>query len=301
MKKAVLKGAIPVDQFFSKSSNYKIFCEADKTYAATLNQSNIEANNNKFYIIQLLQHEAFANEFILFTRWGRVGVQGQSSEANFKNRDVAVREYSKKLNEKRKTYKEVEMNYEENVEPEKKESRPKKDGPASALVPQVQDLIRLIFDMKMMARQMKEIGYDANKMPLGKLAKSSILKGYTILQEIMNELKGKNRTEVINKLSGDFFSEIPHNFGFRKMQEFVLKTEQKVKEKLEMLQSLEDIQVFTRLLDDGAEDGEVNQLDSNYLKLSTAITPLDKASPTYQLLLQYVANTHAATHKAYRL
>jgi len=47
--------------------------------------------------------------------------------------------------------------------------------------------------MKMMTKQMKEIGYDANKMPLGKLAKSSILKGYEILREIATELKEKNR------------------------------------------------------------------------------------------------------------
>jgi poly [ADP-ribose] polymerase 2/3/4 len=49
----------------------------------------------------------------------------------------------------------------------------------------VQDLIRLIFDMKMMAKQMKEIGYDAKKMPLGKLAKTSISKGYEILKSLM--------------------------------------------------------------------------------------------------------------------
>jgi predicted DNA-binding WGR domain protein len=48
-----------------------------------------------------------ASEFVLFTRWGRVGVQGQTAEANFKNRDLAIKEYNKKLNEKRKTYKEV--------------------------------------------------------------------------------------------------------------------------------------------------------------------------------------------------
>jgi poly [ADP-ribose] polymerase 2/3/4 len=39
--------------------------------------------------------------------------------------------------------------------------------------------------MKMMANQMKEIGYDAKKMPLGKLAKSSISKGYEILKSLM--------------------------------------------------------------------------------------------------------------------
>jgi len=53
----------------------------------------------------------------------------------------------------------------------------------------VQDLIRLIFDMKMMAKQMKEIGYDAKKMPLGKLAKTSISKGYEILKSLMEEIK----------------------------------------------------------------------------------------------------------------
>ena len=41
--------------------------------------------------------------------------------------------------------------------------------------------------MKMMNNQMKEIGYDAKKMPLGKLAKSSIMKGYEALKGLMDE------------------------------------------------------------------------------------------------------------------
>lgn len=60
--------------------------------------------------------------------------------------------------------------------------------------------------MKMMNNQMKEIGYDAQKMPLGKLAKSSILKGYEALKGLMEEIKGKKRSEVINRLSSDFYS-----------------------------------------------------------------------------------------------
>lgn len=68
-----------------------------------------------------------------------------------------------------------------------------------------------------------------------------------------------------------------------------------------MLQSLEDIQVFTKLLDEGKISSDMNQLDSNYLKLNTTITPLDKKSDTYKLLVEYVDNTHAATHTAYRL
>jgi len=68
-----------------------------------------------------------------------------------------------------------------------------------------------------------------------------------------------------------------------------------------MLQSLEDIQVFTKLLDEGSLDSDMNELDSNYAKLNMKISPIDKNSPTYQLLLKYVANTHASTHTAYKL
>lgn len=50
--------------------------------------------------------------------------------------------------------------------------------------------------MKMMNNQMKEIGYDAKKMPLGKLAKSAIMKGYEALKGLMDEVKGKKRKEV---------------------------------------------------------------------------------------------------------
>jgi poly [ADP-ribose] polymerase len=38
----------------------------------------------------------------------------------------------------------------------------------------VQDLVKLIFDIKMMHSQMKDIGYDEKRSPLGLLAKASI-------------------------------------------------------------------------------------------------------------------------------
>ena len=62
------------------------------------------------------------------------------------------------------------------------------------------------------------------------------------------------------------------------MHHFLLDTEKKIKEKLEMLQSLEDIQVFTKILDEGKINSDMNELDSNYLKLNTEIEPLPKDS-----------------------
>lgn len=50
-------------------------------------------------------------------------------------------------------------------------------------------------------------------MPLGKLSKIQIAKGFEVLEEIeaaINQKKGKGRLE---ELSSKFYTTIPHNFG----------------------------------------------------------------------------------------
>ncbi|KAF9915162.1 Poly [ADP-ribose] polymerase 2, partial [Modicella reniformis] len=68
--------------------------------------------------------------------------------------------------------------------------------PDSKLHPKVQELVELIFNTGMMSGQMKELDYDADKMPLDKLAKSMILRGYAVLKRISK-----------------FYTVISHNFG----------------------------------------------------------------------------------------
>ena len=58
-------------------------------------------------------------------------------------------------------------------------------------------LIELIFDTGMMKQQMVQIGYNPNKMPLGKLSKDSIKKGFKILEELMLEIKGNRNTKKV--------------------------------------------------------------------------------------------------------
>lgn len=65
------------------------------------------------------------------------------------------------------------------------------DFDKSQLPTTVKKLIELIFDLKMMNKQMIQIGYNTKKMPLGKLSKKSIQKGYEILEKLMKEIKGK--------------------------------------------------------------------------------------------------------------
>lgn len=71
-------------------------------------------------------------------------------------------------------------------------------------------------------------------------------------------MKGKKNLKVFQECSNDFYSYIPHDFGFIKMQNFILDTEQKIKAKLEMLQSLQDIQVYTKILNEGKISNDMN-------------------------------------------
>jgi predicted DNA-binding WGR domain protein len=42
-----------------------------------LNQTNIDSNNNKYYVIQLLQNDSNGS-YATWNRWGRVGLKGQN-------------------------------------------------------------------------------------------------------------------------------------------------------------------------------------------------------------------------------
>lgn len=68
-----------------------------------------------------------------------------------------------------------------------------------------------------------------------------------------------------------------------------------------MLQSLEDIQIFTKMLDEGKVASDINTLDSNYLKLKTNIEPIERTTDEFNIIQKYLKNTHAKTHSNYRL
>lgn len=48
----------------------------------------------------------------------------------------------------------------------------------------VQTLINDIFDLKMIENSIKSIGYDAKKMPLGKLDDVTVKQAYIVLKEV---------------------------------------------------------------------------------------------------------------------
>ena len=80
-----------VDPACPKAHSTEIAGNAD----VMLNQTNINANNNKFYRMQLLQ-EGPSNHW-LWTRWGRVGDKGQTQLQGPFSADTGLNEFKKKF------------------------------------------------------------------------------------------------------------------------------------------------------------------------------------------------------------
>lgn len=109
------------------------------------------------------------------------------------------------------------------------------------------------------------------------------------------------RRRLLNEGSSEFYSAIPHDFGYMNMQAFVLSTEEKVKQKLEMLSSLVQIQIYSSLMKEKLGGLEMSDVDIKYLKLKCHIAPLHPEAPMHHTIVKYIQNTHGKTHDKYEI
>ena len=294
-----------VDQHFADRAQYHICQDTDnefngKFFSCTLNKSDLDKNNNKFYIIQLLEHDS-TNELVLFTRWGRVGVPGNHEEKNV-DQNSGPRLFMKKYKDKTKHgYQEIFIDYETEV----KQEEPKEESKVSTskkkfkntLNQDVMDLISLIYNKKMINDNLHEIGYDSQKMPLGKLSPVTLTTGLNILKEIESELKKKSPNhENLKKYSSEFYTQIPHNFGFQKMSNFIIDTLEKVKEKIDMISVLSDMKITLKILEsvgkekseEEYENEEEKQIHDYYKQLKCDIRSISPSEEIYSILNKYL-------------
>ena len=308
MVTAIRKGRAAVDVECPRAKDCHVFEEGNKVWTVTLNQADLKNNANKYYIIQLLQSDSSQNQYFVWNRWGRVGYAGQNAlKGPFGDLNRAKVDYESKFRDKtRNGYIEVQIVYEEENEPKpvvetkknaKDKGKDKGKETKSALDISVQNLINLIFDLKSINRTLAEIGYDSKKMPLGKLSTATIKQGLEVLKAIESALPSKN-SNTLQDLSSKFYSLIPHDFGFQKMANFIINTQEKLKQKVEMLESLADMKIATNILEASVTGSPV---DSHYQKLKCNLKPIDKKDPVYKILVDYITNTHGGTHNYYTL
>ncbi|CAG8831578.1 13268_t:CDS:1 [Gigaspora margarita] len=314
MVKIIKKGKAPVDELFRMKDSYHVFSNDQATWDCLLNQTNAGSNNNKYFIIQLLESDAGANYYV-YSRWGRVGYDGQQAMLGpWTSLDTAKYEFEKKFRDKTKNkwmdvcqdqsnfkavkgkYTLLERDYGDDAvdvsTKNKAEVSPPPSIPESKLHPKIQDVIKMIFDVNLWNDAMVELNYDASKLPLGKLSKSTITRGYEILRSIEAVLINKEDGDLV-ELSNDFYTVIPHNFGFNKPP--IINNIAALKTKMAMVEALGEIEIASSLIKNA--DISKNPLDSNHDLLGLErMVPLDHDSAEFKLILNYVKNTQGITH-----
>ncbi|XP_069100419.1 poly [ADP-ribose] polymerase 2 [Pleurodeles waltl] len=317
VKTLVMNGKAPVDpECKAKVGKAHVYNEGDDIYDVMLNQTNLQFNNNKYYLIQLLEDD-HQKSFSVWMRWGRVGKVGQNSlvicgadlekakqifEKKFLDKthnDWHGRDFFEKVPGK---YDLLKLDYKPNAEDDIKlkdeteiDAVPK---PTSKLDTRVQDLLNLICNVQAMEDRIVEMKYDTKKAPLGKLTLEQIKAGYVSLKKIEDCIKKNQSGRTLVEACNEFYTRIPHDFGLKTPP--MIRTEEELKEKILLLEALGDIEIAIKLVKKEADSLE-HPLDQQYHKLDCALHPLNHNSEEFKIIDKYLQSTHAATHNDYTM
>ena len=300
-KTLVSNGEVELDQAVEDVARYRIV-EAkpseyeDKYYAVTLNYTNVQNNNNKFYIIQLLQ-DIHTKKFGVLYRWGRIGFFGQVNYVIYQTFEEAREAFLIKLQGKLE-YGYIKIKMQNKIKQEKNNDELDKND--DGLEKPLANLIRLIFDLKSMNQQIMKIGYDSDKIPLGQLSPQVISQGYKFLKNLENIIGNTNDKKSINTkeiydLSSKYFTIIPHNFGMNNMHKFVINSQERIKEENELLDSIKNIKIVSGILqqtnNNNKEKNEISLKEKlNEFKYDVAY--VSKEENIYSIIDKYLSKSN---------
>ncbi|KAF9769268.1 hypothetical protein IL306_013356 [Fusarium sp. DS 682] len=321
---------IPLDEHCTLPT-YQVYVDPDTglIYDASLNQTNSSANNNKFYRIQVLKNPK-SSDFKTWTRWGRVGETGQKAILGNGTVDDAIKQFQKKFkdksglawdnrtdNPKPGKYAFVERSYnpdsdddddEDDKKAVKKEAGEEEDEaspPECTLEKPVKELMELIFNQQYFQEAMSSLNYDANKLPLGKLSKTTILRGFQQLKDLAALIDdptlasskwNMTMAAATEHLSNTYYSFIPHAFGRNRPP--IIRDNKLLKQEIELLESLSDMKEATEIMKiDRKTRDTIHPLDRQFQGLGMEeMTPLDHKSSEFNHLKNYLNESRGSTH-----
>ncbi|XP_047982400.1 poly [ADP-ribose] polymerase 1 isoform X2 [Salvia hispanica] len=306
-----VKGQSAVHMQSGLQDSGHILEDGKSIYNTTLNMSDLSTGVNSYYILQVIQDDKSSDCFV-FRKWGRVGnekIGGNKLEEMHKS--DAIQEFKRLFLEKTgNTWESWERKEDFHKQPGRffpldidygvKDSSKKKqlDFTSSKLAPQLVELMKMLFNVEAYREAMMEFEINLSEMPLGKLSKSNIQKGFEALTQIQNLLKNNDydptvKESLIVDASNKFFTVIPS------IHPHVIKDEDDFKLKVKMLEALQDIEIASKLVGFDANTDE--SIDEKYEKLRCHVSPLSHDSEEFRLIKKYLQTTHAPTHTEWAL
>ena len=157
-----------------------------------------------------------------------------------------------------------------------------------------QKLITNIFSKDMFKNAMALMNLDVKKMPLGKLSKQQIARGFEALEALEVALKAPAHSGLsLEELSSHFYTVIPHNFGRNRPPP--INSPELLQAKKDMLLVLADIELAQTLQAAPEETKKVEEvphpLDRDYQLLKCQLQLLDPEAPEYKVIYTYLEQT----------
>ncbi|ATZ80272.1 putative poly ADP-ribosyl transferase [Bodo saltans virus] len=287
-------------------------------YSCTLNQTDIDANKNKFYIMQMLQVK---DTYVIYIRYGRIGEKGTILTSEYSSKESAVEFFVKQF--KSKTSNSFGAQFVKKngkyflAEMEKpvidKSTLSKADGSSveknldDDMDDRVKYFIELISNEKMLSDTLVKLNVDPKKMPLGKISNEQLNKAEELLKKIKlimlkHKIEDKNTSEItyvvpkeelgeIKQYSCEYYTLVPYSCGRKKPP--ILEDMEIVDDNVTLIEELKNVHVTYTIIKNTTS---LNKLTNVYSQLNSTISPLDKSSQMYTELLKYVANSHGSTH-----
>uniref|UniRef100_A0A1J3D9A5 Poly [ADP-ribose] polymerase n=1 Tax=Noccaea caerulescens TaxID=107243 RepID=A0A1J3D9A5_NOCCA len=306
-----VKGRSAVHEASGLQEHCHILEDGNSIYNTTLSMSDLSTGVNSYYILQIIQEDKGSDCYV-FRKWGRVGnekIGGNKLEELPKT--GAIYEFKRLFLDKtgntwesweqKKNFQKLpgkflplDIDYGVNKQVAKKEPVQTR----SNLAPPLVELMKMLFDVETYRTAMMEFEINMSEMPLGKLSKLNIQKGFEALTEIQKLLSESNpqpstKENLLVDASNRFFTMIPS------IHPHIIRDEDDFKSKVKMLEALQDIEIASRLV--GFDTDSTESLDDKYKKLHCDISPLSHDSEDYRLIEKYLNTTHAPTHTEWSL
>lgn len=265
-------------------------------YDCTLNQTDINSNKNKFYIMQLIKH---ADKFIVFVCYGRIGERGKCIYKNFSSQNQGISFFESQFRSKTGNAWSNRDNFEkkpgkyymteiECAEVETDDSDSSQSQDEIELDARVVDFMKMITNTTYMKNTLIQLEIDTEKLPLGKISQTQIDKAYEILNDINNNM---GDSEKLVLLSSEYYTLIPLACGRQKPP--VINNKKLVAKNINLLNELSQMVYGTKAITKQKSGINIMQL---YEKIETIIKPIEHDDDIYKILETYIKNSRAPTH-----
>lgn len=272
-------------------------------YSCTLNQTEIDANKNKFYIMQLIKN---GGSYTFFCRYGRISENGKPLTTTFTDEASGRTAFEKQFKaktgnvfgtksfvKKPNKYFLSDVNYSDIIKDE--DVKKTIQIPDSKLDKRVQDLVKMLTNTSEMEKAMVSLNIDTKKMPLGKIKASQLDLAGDVLDKIETLINDKEtETSKYVDLSNQFYTYLPMaSTGRRKLP--VIDNNEIIQKYKDMITDLKNIVVTVQIKENVKIDE--NPIDSIYSSINTTITGVDKQGDIWKNIESYIKTTHGPTHQ----